>query len=79
MVLCRKMEKSMPAQRKMKMPKLRVWIALVVAGTGCAGAWAQPEGGARLNAGPAYTSKDGQNGPRFPRIDVVVRLRRKAK
>ncbi|MGA2673184.1 MAG: VWA domain-containing protein [Terracidiphilus sp.] len=51
------------------------WIAVAIAGIGWVGAaWAQAPGPHRLSAGPAYTSKDGQDGPRFPRIEVLVRL-----
>jgi hypothetical protein len=33
-----------------------------------------PAGTGALNAGPAYTSKDGQGEPQFPRIELLVRL-----
>jgi hypothetical protein len=58
-----------------KMPKQAGWIAALLIAAGWAGAaWAQA-GSHTLSAGPAYTSKDGKDGPQFPRIDVVVRLR----
>ena len=67
--------------RSSKMIKQAVWIAIALAGTGLMGSgWdgtarAQALGGiSSLSAGPAYTSKDGQNGPQFPRIDVVMHL-----
>ena len=57
------------------MPKQAGWIAAVLIAAGLAGtAWAQ-DGAHTLSAGPAYTSKDGKDGPQFPRIDMVVRLR----
>ena len=47
-------------------------VAASWAGTG----WAQaPATTHTLGAGPGYTSKDAQDGPKFPRVDVVVRLR----
>lgn len=59
----------------------REWLRKVGMGTaaltlGLHGtAWAQaPAGHHTLHAGPAYTSKDGRDGPKFPSIDVVVRL-----
>ena len=63
------------------MVKPSFWIAVTLISTawcggGAAGrAWAQESQGQRtLSAGPAYTSRDGQNGPQFPRIEIVVRL-----
>jgi Mg-chelatase subunit ChlD len=63
------------------MIKQALWIAITLAGTGLMGSgWdgtarAQALGGiSTLSAGPAYTSKDGLNGPQFPRIDVVMHL-----
>jgi Mg-chelatase subunit ChlD len=51
------------------------WIVAALIGMSWPGvAWAQAPGAHRLSAGPAYTSKDGQDGPRFPRIEVAVRL-----
>jgi VWFA-related protein len=57
------------------MPKRAGWIAAVLIAAGWAGAaWAQATSHT-LSAGPAYTSKDGKDGPQFPRMDIVVRLR----
>lgn len=63
------------------MPKQAAWIAVALIGAGiCAAAWIEsgaaqaPSGPLKLNAGPAYTGKDGKDGPQFPRIDLLVRL-----
>jgi Mg-chelatase subunit ChlD len=57
------------------MLKANAWIAVVLIGIGCpAAACAQGGGQHLLNAGPAYTSQDGDNGPQFPRVDMVVRF-----
>lgn len=59
------------------MLKVRSWIAVAVAGASClaAGLGQKPAKTSKLSAGPAYTSKDGKTGPKFPSVDVVVRLR----
>ena len=57
------------------MPRRAGWIVALLIAAGWAGtAWAQA-GTHTLSAGPAYTGKDGKDGPPFPRIDLVVRLR----
>jgi hypothetical protein len=59
------------------MVKAQSWIAIVVAGAGCAiAAFGQNAAGPdTLSAGPAYTSKDGKTGPKFPKVEAVVRLK----
>jgi hypothetical protein len=59
------------------MPKQAAWIAVALIGMSYPGSACAQAAAIKhtLSAGPAYTSKNGLNGPSFPRIDVLVRLR----
>lgn len=47
------------------------WVGTSILGVASA---QSPTGRHMLSAGPAYTSKDGRNGPLFPALNLVVRL-----
>jgi hypothetical protein len=68
---------KMPTQGSKLMPKQAAWIAVALIGMSYPGSACAQAAAIKhtLSAGPAYTSKNGLNGPSFPRIDVLVRLR----
>lgn len=58
------------------MARVQLWVAILLAGAGTAAcSLGQKAADAhKLSAGPAYTSKDGKTGPKFPQVEIAVRL-----
>ncbi len=61
--------------REQSSSRARTHVAACLAAALLLGCVTVPSRAQTLRAGPAYTSKDGSDGPAFPRVEVVVRLK----